>query len=148
MDHPQKQLHKGVGGRLRAALAVAGCGLLLGGCQSMDRQEMTWQTLHAMDVAQTLNAANDPCYKEDAWLTKRLIGEQPSDGQVLAWGVGTAAVHAWVSGALENRGAPRWVQKVWELGTLGHTTYAIGSNHEAGVRPFGSNREVGGCYRG
>lgn len=147
MGHTQKQPHTGVGRHLRAALAVTGCVLLLGGCQSMDREERTWQMLHAMDVAQTLNAANDPCYKEDAWLTKRLIGEQPSDGQVLAWGVGTAVIHAWVSGRLEDRGAPRWVQKVWELGTLGHTSYAIGSNHEAGVRPFGSNREVGGCYR-
>lgn len=147
MGYPQIRSLSGFDSHLRAAVAVAGCVLLLGGCQSMDREEMTWQMLHAMDVAQTLNAANDPCYKEDAWLTKRLIGEQPSDSEVLAWGVGTAVIHAWVSGSLEDRGAPRWVQKLWELGTLGHTSYAIGSNHEAGVRPFGSNREVGGCYR-
>ena len=44
--------------------------------------------------------------------------------------------------------APIWVQKLWELGTLGHTTYAVGSNHENGVRPFGSNRAVEGCYAG
>jgi hypothetical protein len=125
---------------------VAICLLWLGGCQSLDRQELTWQTLHAMDVAQTLNAASDPCYKEDAWLTKRLIGSQPSDTEVVAWGVGTAVFHAWISTALEERGAPVWVQKVWELGTLGHTSYAIGNNHEAGVRPFGRNREVPGCY--
>ena len=136
--------------RLPSLAAVLACLWLLGGCQSlqMDREEMTWQALHAMDVAQTLNAASDPCYKENAWLTKRLIGEQPSDAEVVAWGVGTAVFHAWVSNALDDRGAPVWVQKLWELGTLGHTTYAVGSNHENGVRPFGSNRAVEGCYAG
>ncbi len=132
--------------RVRKPLLLAAL-WALGGCQSMDSDELTWQTLHAMDVAQTLNAARDPCYEEQAWLTKRLIGEQPSDASVIAWGVGTSVAHAWISGALEDRGAPVWVQKLWELGTLGHTTYAIGSNHEAGVRPFGSNRDVAGCYR-
>ncbi len=119
----------------------------LGGCASLDRQELTWQALHAVDVAQTLNAASDPCYKEDAWLTSRLIGSQPNDAEVLAWGVGTAVLHAWISSALEERGAPVWVQRVWDLGTLGHTTYAVVSNHSEGVRPFGSNREVDGCLR-
>lgn len=136
--------------RLPGLVAVLACLWALGGCQSLevDREEMTWQALHAMDVAQTLNAASDPCYKENAWLTKRLIGEQPSDAEVVAWGVGTAVFHAWVSNALDDRGAPVWVQKLWELGTLGHTTYAVGTNHENGVRPFGSNREVEGCYAG
>lgn len=129
-------------------IALLACLGWLGGCQSMDRQELTWQTMHALDFAQTLNAAGDPCYKEDAWLTKRLIGSQPSDAEVVAWGVGTAVFHAWISNALEARGAPVWVQKLWELGTLGHTTYAVGTNHEAGVRPFGSNRAVEGCYLG
>lgn len=134
--------------RLSRGLALLGCLAALGGCASMDRNEITWQTLHTVDVLQTLNAASDPCYKEKAWVTKRLIGEQPDDHEVIAWGVGTAVLHAWVSSSLDERGAPLWVQKLWELGTLGHTTYAIGSNHENGVRPFGSNREVMGCYAG
>jgi len=134
--------------QVRSIALIAACLWWLGGCQSieMDRQELTWQTMHALDVAQTLNAASDPCYKENAWLTKRMIGEQPSDAEVLAWGVGTAVFHAWVSNSLESRGAPIWVQKLWELGTLGHTSYAVGSNHQNGVRPFGDNREVAGCY--
>lgn len=139
---PQPAFLRLVGHALVLCLALG----LLGGCQSMDRQELTWQAVHAMDVAQTLNAASDPCYKEDAWLTKRLIGSQPSDAEVVAWGVGTAVLHAWVSNALEDRGAPVWVQKVWELGTLGHTSYAVGTNHEAGVRPFGENHAVRGCH--
>jgi hypothetical protein len=132
----------------RLALLLLAGTWLLGGCQTMDRQEMAWQALHAMDVAQTLNAAGDPCYKEEAWLTTRLIGEQPSDGEVLVWGIATAVVHAWISNTLEQRGAPVWLQAVWGLGTLGHTTYAVASNHDAGVRPFGDNRPVAGCYPG
>jgi hypothetical protein len=137
------------GARL-APWLVAGT-LLLGGCEtihSMDGQEMTWQAMHAIDVAQTLNAASDPCYKEKAWLTSRLIGAQPSDAEVLAWGVATAVVHAWVSHTLRERDAPRWVRTAWDFGTLGHTTYAISNNHDAGVRPFGSNKAVPGCYPG
>jgi len=130
------------------ALVLLGVLSLLGGCQSMDNQELAWQAIHAIDVAQTLNAAQDPCYEEDAWLTKRLIGAQPSDGEVLAWGVGTAVFHAWISNGLEARGAPVWVQRVWELGTLGHTSYAVGNNHHIGVRPFGSNQPVRNCFAG
>lgn len=118
----------------------------LAGCQSMDRGEIAWQTLHAVDVAQTLNAADDPCYKEKAWLTRRLIGPQPSQAEVVAWGVGMSLAHAWISNALEERGAPRWVQLVWELGTLGHTSYVIGRNYAEGVRVSGNNRDVEGCY--
>jgi hypothetical protein len=121
---------------------------LLAGCQTMTHTEITWQTLHAIDVAQTLNAARDPCYQESAWVTRRLIGRQPSDGAVLAWGVGTAAFHAWVSHELDDRDAPTWLQMLWDLGTLGQTAYAVGSNHHTGVRVVGNNRDVAGCYAG
>lgn len=114
----------------------------------MSRQELVWQALHAVDVAQTLEAARDECYKEDAWLTRRLIGEQPSDAQVLAWGVGSAVLHAWVSDTLIQRGAPTWVQMVWDLGTLGQTAYAVGSNYDTGIRLLGSNKNVRGCPAG
>jgi hypothetical protein len=122
--------------------------LALAGCQSMSRQEFAWQALHAVDVAQTLEAARDPCYQESAWVTRQLIGRQPSDGAVLAWGAGTAVLHAWISSELESRGAPAWVQMVWDLGTLGQTAYAVGSNHTTGVRVLGRNQDVPGCTGG
>lgn len=114
----------------------------------MDKREVTWQTLHAIDVSQTLNAASDPCYMETSWMTKRLIGEQPSDADVLVWGIATAITHRWISNALEARDAPRWVQAVWDLGTIGHTGYAVVNNHHNGVRPWGDNLTHSGCYRG
>ncbi|TDJ30338.1 MAG: hypothetical protein E2O59_02720, partial [Gammaproteobacteria bacterium] len=56
--------------RVPVALLLA---LFASCCLTLDRNELTWQTLHAVDVAQTLNAANDPCYIEKAWLTQRMI---------------------------------------------------------------------------
>jgi hypothetical protein len=123
--------------------------LLAGGCQSMrmDQEELTWQALHAVDVAQTLNAANDPCYREEDWLTKRMIGEQPSDGSVLLWGVGTAVLHKVVGDYLDRRDAPGWVQKMWDYGSISHKGLTVMSNHSNGVRPWGDNQFVRGCSR-
>ncbi len=123
-------------------------GLLLGGCQSMDKREMAWQTLHAIDVAQTLNAASDPCYMEVSWVTKRLIGEQPSDAEVMVWGIAMAMGHMWISNRLEERDAPKWVQAFWDFGTIGHTGYAVVNNHRNGVRPWGDNVTHSTCHRG
>lgn len=135
----------------RRALAVVllGAGSLFSaGCQSLDLsgEEITWQTLHAIDVAQTLSAADDPCYVEDAYVTRALIGSQPSQGEVLLWGAGMAVGHAWVTGFLEARDAPRWLRKTWSYATITGTGVAIASNHSEGVRVFGDNRPVTGCY--
>ena len=119
----------------------------LAGCQSagLSNEEIAWQSLHMMDIAQTISAANDPCYVEDAWLTQKLIGSQPNTGEVLLWGVGTAVAHAWISNVLEERGAPVWAQKTWSYATIASTGLAVGNNHSEGVRVFGGNEDVAGC---
>jgi hypothetical protein len=132
---------------LRARLALASL-ILLGGCQSLEygHEEMTWQALHAMDIAQTLSAADDPCYEEDAWLTQKLIGKQPSDAEVMAWGVGTAVAHLAFANALESWNAPRWLQKAWSYGTISYTGLTVANNYNEGVRMSGNNQDVKGCY--
>jgi hypothetical protein len=132
---------------LLAPLILAG-GVMSAGCQSLElsREEIAWQSLHAVDVAQTLSAAQDPCYVEDAYITKRLIGEQPSTGEVLLWGAGVAVGHAFVTSLLEKHQAPGWVQKTWSYATITSTGIAIASNHAEGVRVFGDNKPVDGCY--
>jgi uncharacterized membrane protein len=129
-------------------LFLAAAALLAGGCETvgLSGEEITWQTLHAVDVAQTISAAEDPCYVEDALITRQIIGSQPSGGEVLLWGAGMAVGHAWVSSALEARGAPRWLQKTWSFATITGTGIAIASNHSEGIRVIGSNRPVDGCY--
>jgi hypothetical protein len=123
--------------------------VLLGGCQSLEMspEEMTWQALHAFDVAQTMSAADDPCYVEDAWLTRRLIGREPSEAEVMLWGIGTAVSHWWIGNLLEDWDAPTWLQKVWSYGTITSTGYAIVNNHDEGIRAFSSNKPVAGCHR-
>ena len=146
MSRPNRNPQFRATARFTAAVMVVVFGLLAGGCQSTDKREMTWQALHAIDVSQTLNAASDPCYKEASFITKRLIGEQPSDAEVMVWGIAMAVTHMWVSNQLEERSAPRWVQAVWDLGTIGNTGYAVVNNHHNGVRPWGNNVSHSGCY--
>jgi uncharacterized protein YceK len=62
--------------------------LLLTGCSSMSKKEIVWQSLHAVDVAQTLQIAkNADCFAERNPMTVQVIGEHPSEKNVLAWGV-------------------------------------------------------------
>ena len=134
--------------RFLPALLLSAGSILSAGCQSLDLsgEEITWQTLHAIDVAQTLSAADDPCYVEDAPVTRSIIGSQPSQGEVLLWGAGMAVGHAWVTGLLERHAAPMWLQKTWSYATITGTGIAIASNHAEGVRVFGHNEPVDGCY--
>lgn len=134
--------------RCLGALLLGSGTVLSAGCQSLDLsgEEITWQTLHAIDVAQTLSAADDPCYVEDAVITRSLIGSQPSQGEVLLWGAGMAVGHAWVTGLLEEHGAPVWLRRTWSYATITGTGIAIASNHDEGVRVFGDNKPVDGCY--
>jgi hypothetical protein len=84
-------------GRLRMRLAVLIGMLLLSGCATFRdlspetrAEELTWQSLHAIDTAQTLSIAHDPdCYYEA--VSDPAIGKHPSPGLVLAW-MGTASV--------------------------------------------------------
>jgi hypothetical protein len=129
------------GGLVAASFFSAGCQTF-----ELSNEELAWQTLHAVDIAQTLSAAQDPCYVEDAYLTRKLIGQQPGTGEVLLWGAGVAVGHAWVSNLLERNRAPGWVQKTWSYATITSTGIAIASNHAEGVRVFGGNESVDGCF--
>lgn len=111
--------------------------LLLAGCASMNGMERAWQISHAVDGLQTLSIARDDCYEEQAWLTRRLIGSRPSEGEVVAWWAGMAVGHAWVSRRLEDH--PRW-QAVWQSITLVHSVDTVMSNHRVGLRVDGDNR--------
>ena len=62
-------LNKSILATLRRSVlppALLAGSLLSGGCQSLEfsNEEIAWQTLHAVDIAQTVSAAQDPCYVE------------------------------------------------------------------------------------
>ena len=73
--------------------------LLISGCATFRElppetraMEVTWQSLHAIDAAQTLSIARDPdCYSES--LVDPAIGRHPPPGLVLAWTTGTSVLH-------------------------------------------------------
>jgi len=119
--------------------------VLASGCTSTPHAELAWQALHAVDVAQTLNIVNDSCYVESNPITTSLIGEQPSTGEVIAWGVGAGFLHYGVSRYLEHTDAPRWMQNTWQAITLTTTVGAVYSNHREGIRIGGSNEPFEGC---
>lgn len=108
--------------------------LLLSGCAS--KMETAWQVAHAVDGLQTLSIAGDECYEERNPITRSLIGRDPSEGDVVAWYLGTAFAHAWMDRQLEPY--PRW-QKLWQSLSLVVVADAIVQNHEAGVRVTGKN---------
>jgi hypothetical protein len=132
--------------KLLPALVIVLAVPLFAGCQTLSRQEMAWQALHAVDVAQTASAASDPCYVEDALITRQLIGANPSTEEVLLWGAGMAVGHAFVTNLLERSDAPGWMRKTWSYATITGTGLAVATNHSEGIRVFSDNKAVEGCF--
>lgn len=113
--------------------------VLLCGCESMPRGELAYQTLHAVDVLQTINGpATDDCYKEANPITRRIVGEKPSKGQVVAWGVGQGLLHYGISSYLEDN-SPGWIYGAWQILSTGTVAITIHDNYELGVKPWGDN---------
>ena len=122
---------------LYATLAV------LTGCAASP-SEKVWQTLHLVDVAQTVNgAAGDSCYHERNPITRRVIGRQPSTETVLLWGVTVGVLHYAADRWLTSSGHAdkKWVQILRGL-DIGVKGFTIGRNHGIGVRPFGDNQRT------
>lgn len=114
------------------AVAIA---LLCSGCTALEtRESQAWLALHAVDTLQTYHAAQDPlCFAEGDSITRSLIGSHPSDVEVAAWSVGSAALHLGVTELLLRNDHPR-AAKVWQYVRIGVTGSAIAQNHSIGIR--------------
>jgi hypothetical protein len=116
---------------------VAGVTLLcllsaLGGCTTLQPAEAVYQTAHAVDISQTLEIARKPAQyreKESAWL----IGEHPSEGKVLAWGIGEAVIHYEVSDLLLKHEHPILFD-IWQCVTIGDTINDVKGNWSIGLK--------------
>jgi hypothetical protein len=132
---------------LLIVLLLGWAALALTGCTSLRRpEELAWQGLHVYDTLQTMNMADEPCYKENSPVTRAVLGADPSKGRVVAWGVGASLVHAGVSDWLithEHPGAYR----VWQTLTFVDTAIAVHGNYSIGVRVGAPNTRTaaGGC---
>jgi hypothetical protein len=110
----------------------------LGGCAAMpntwtkenQRLEAAYQVVHVVDLGQTLDIKNHPGLKENNWF----MGTHPSDGKIAVWYIGTAWGHAFVTSALENERAPRWLCRSWEVLTIGDALNNVRGNYQLGLK--------------
>lgn len=101
-------------------------------------EELTWQTLHAIDISQTHGIAHDPdCYYE--MVSDPLIGRHPSQGAVALWGITWATLHFVITDLMVDHDAPPWLVRGWMFVTIGSTAYWVHHNNQIGIRPFGHN---------
>jgi hypothetical protein len=119
--------------------------LLCSGCTALEsRESQAWLALHAVDTAQTLRIADDPrCFHEGNSVTRSMIGSHPSDGEVFAWSVGSAALHLGVTEWLLRTDHPR-IAKAWQYLRIGITAAAVSDNHSVGIR-IGSPNQPRTC---
>lgn len=112
--------------------------LLLTGCVSSPStwsketrySEYGYQTVHVIDLGQTLDIRNNPGLKESNWF----LGSHPGTGKVIVWYVGTAAGHGFVTSALEREGAPVWLKRTWQAVTIGDAVNAVYGNYRLGLK--------------
>ena len=119
--------------------------LFVNGCSinpysGMSDYEKMWQTTHLIDVAQTYKIAKDPCYIETGFLTKDLIGSNPSTGKVIAWGSGLSLSHAYASKWLDDRDWPQWIKNTIKVVDIGYKFDVITGNYNLGIRLGRKNR--------
>lgn len=116
----------------------------LTGCatyREMSPYEKAWQGLHVVDVAQTANAGPDPCFGENNWATRSVIGQHPSQGTVAVWGVASSLFHATIYNWVDStHKLPRWAKISVRVLDLGFKANTIIKNHDMGIRPFGENQ--------
>ena len=137
--------------RLLVVLAVLG----LAGCSSftpMSTPAKFWQAGHVVDTYQTLRIAENPeCWREADPMTKALIGEHPSSGEVglvmVAYSLGHAFISRWLdkhteeamANETENRGAWYVGRVAWYVGTIASKYIVVANNNSIGLGPI--NRE-------
>lgn len=92
--------------------------------------------VHAVDVAQTVQIARSSCFREDDPVTRSLIGERPSVGEAVVWGVAWGGLHYGVTRLLENVEAPGWIQAGWQVLTISNTLHTVKQNVDQGIDPW------------
>ncbi len=112
----------------------------LQGCaayNNMSPSEKAWQALNVVDAMQTLDVARNPrCYKEGNALTSAVIGEHPSEAEVVGFMVAGAVVHYQISRYMERKDAPMWLQKGFKYVSLGGKAITVGNNYSRGLHAW------------
>ncbi len=109
------------------------CFVLLAGCAGFrelspqtQAMEITWQSLHLIDTAQTLSVARDPdCYFET--VSGPIIGKHPSQQGVVLWMFAAGTLHFLITDWLATHGHPG-LTTLWQALSLGSTGYWVMHN--------------------
>src|SRR5882672_8930336 len=127
-------------------VVIALATIALTGCETLRQpEEITYQTLHALDWAQTDELVGNPCYREGRQIATTFIGEHPdSHEQVAAWMIVNSLLHLGVSDWLRRHDHPT-LYKVWQSINIADVGYALGEGHAAGIRIGSPNKPVAGC---
>jgi hypothetical protein len=110
-----------------AVLAVT---LVVSGCSSMPEDPLyyTMQATRAVDMCTTLGVADNPSLKE----TNPILGESPSDGEVVLFGLAGMAVQHWAYKKFEESGSN---SHKWFAGAMTLFNGAIiANNYKAGAK--------------
>lgn len=105
----------------------------------MHPTEKAWMVLHVIDALQTANHGKDPCYGESDPITRRLIGRNPNDGEVLAWAIGAAVFEHYSWQFVNNSNLPSWIKKVHNFGKLYIKADVVHNNYQVGINLYGDN---------
>lgn len=108
--------------------------------------------VHIVDTTQTLHIARTPeCYHEAHPMTQALVGDHPSEGEVVAvmaaYTLVNESVSRWLKRRAQDPDASRWwgrASAAFAWSRLISSSYYVAQNHGRGLRPFGS----GGCSAG
>lgn len=122
----------------------------LQGCATLDKQDVTWLALHAVDVGQTVTIARNGysdwegpgngCWIEEKNpITAAWIGKDPDPAHVYRWGVGWAAIRFGVFWAAEKLGASEKAISRAKTFTNGVTFGNVVRNQHFEVRAWANN---------
>lgn len=119
---------------------------LTSNCPQASPWEVSYQALHAVDFAQTVQIARSPkCYEEKDLVTARIIGHHPTPSKVAGMWAAESMVHYAISGWLDrsseaNGGAWTVARDTWHVVGVAWEAFDIGHNNAIGLKPFGGNR--------
>lgn len=114
-----------------AFLAIAAASLC--GCASLSPGEIAVQSLHAVDVAQTVKIAKNPTkYQEAGYGMPFLIGAHPSEARVIEWGAVSGIAHYAVDDYLYQHNHPK-VAMAFEAVSIAFVADTVHHNYSIGL---------------
>lgn len=106
--------------------------------RSVISEEATYQVLHLADTLQTLDIKHHPNIHEgsmsESYGSSAIIGEHPSDAQVIGLMAVEAVAHYAITRAMIKHDAPHWIVHAWQLTTITIQGNVVKNNYKLGLK--------------